>query len=589
MKKANPSFFTQIFLSIIGVILVLGILFSVNSIIHMRRMYYESVSRELLSTARAFSELYDHGSIADVDASLERMGRSNAIRYTLVRPDGVVVGDSHNDISDMDNHGTRSEIQDAFARGTGQEVRFSPTEKVKTKYVALRNDDGTVIRTSRHLDKLRESLWAHNTNLLMLFVILIAGSFLLSYILSRWISRPIEILKNRAERLGDEDIFTPLADRRISREIMDLSRIMDEASQTLKKRFNSVRKHKDRLRTILSEMIEGVIAVNKDREIFLINSRACHMLDIDCKDPRGMEYYKIIRHIEIQQIIDTLLAGNAVQAVVHEEITLGSGENEKVFRINGKALPHRDDVFLVIHDITTIKRLENMRRDFAGNVSHELRTPLTSIKGFVETLKSGALNDPDQAERFLTIIDREVNRLDTLIEDILTLSQVERREESREEADTESVTLTDFLDEILSRYEDKAKKYSVELRRDIAIDPDATVELRPTLFSMAVTNLLDNAIKYSGENAVVTLMVRSRHHDYALSVKDTGPGIDPRHHARLFERFYRVDKSRSRHMGGTGLGLSIVKHIVSLHGGELFLDSAPGRGSIFTVTINKPL
>ncbi|ERP31010.1 HAMP domain-containing sensor histidine kinase [Chitinivibrio alkaliphilus] len=593
MKKSNPSFFAQIFFSIMGLILVLGVLFSLNSIIHLRRMYFASVRRELVSTSEAFSRIYKESEISlfSMDSLLKKQYHDGGIRYTLIQPDGQVIADSHNDIDAMDNHKTRPEVRHAFASGWGYEVRFSATEGVHHKYVARRNNDGSITRTSRPLDQLLDSLWSYTASLILLFLFLGGVGLSLSFFLSRWISRPIEILKNRAEKLGEGDVFTPLADRRVSREIMDLSRILDRASQTLKKRFTSVRTHKDRLRTILSEMIEGVVAVNAERELFLINSRARQMLDISSDTSQGREYYKIIRHIEIQQIIDTLLAGDSVQTMIHEEVTLGRGENERIYRINGKALLDPGDVFLVIHDITALKRLENMRRDFAGNVSHELRTPLTSIKGFVETLKDGAITDPVQSVRFLTIIDEEVRRLNTLIEDILTLSRVEQQEEalSDNSADTERVNLCDFLNELYGLYTDRAKKYSVDLRKDIHLAPDPLVDIRPGLFSLAVKNLLDNAVKYSGENAVVTLRARERQDEYIVSVQDTGPGIDPVHHDRLFERFYRVDKSRSRHMGGTGLGLSIVKHIVSLHGGKIILESEPGQGSIFTITIHKPL
>ncbi|MGM0444494.1 MAG: sensor histidine kinase [Fibrobacterota bacterium] len=586
--KSKRSFFTQIFFCFFAIVVLLSVILYANTVTHLKDVYYSNIRRDLKSNALILSgilERVDTLSNQYIRYLVYELGQNTGTRFTIIDKSGVVVGDSYSRADTMENHGGRKEVIAAFSGDMGYRIRYSSTEKVDYMYLAVGIRDSLVVRCSRPLTRLERSIDYYNSKLLKLFVLIVVIVIIISLFLSRMMSKPMEVLKKSAANLGKGDFDTNF---RVTgpREIQELSDIMENAASVINLRFKAVKKHKQRINTILSEMVESVIAVNKNREIFLINTIARDMFDIRVDRIKGVNFYKVIRNVELQQVVDELLAGEPGMTITNRYIDLNVQGGKKTLQVNGKSIADNRDVVLVMHDITNLKRLENLRKDFAGNVSHELRTPFTAIKGFVETLKAGAIHDPEDARHFLTIIENEVNRLNTLIEDLLSLARIERREEAGDSDDFHPVRIGSVVESVHDGYMERAREESVTLQ--LEEDPraaDTEIFMNDSLLELALNNLVDNAIKYSGSNASVTLSLVRDDKYITLGVSDTGPGIPPEHRKRLFERFYRVDTSRSRSMGGTGLGLSIVKHIVSLHNGSVSIESSVGEGSTFIIKL----
>ena len=329
-------------------------------------------------------------------------------------------------------------------------------------------------------------------------------------------------------------------------------------------------------------MLEGVIAIDTEERIVSINQTAARLFEKEPTDCQGKSIQEIIRSPALQQFIRAAISNTNP---TEEDITVFQNE-ERVIGVKGSPIfdANQDQIgtLVVFHDVTQLRRLENMRRDFVANVSHEIKTPLTAIKGFVETLQQGKVEKKQEKERFLGIIQKHVDRLDAIIEDLLALSRIEQ-EDDKKEIQFQSVKIADVFQAAIQLCQPKAEKQNIHINLDC--EKDTTALLDPALIEQAVVNLLDNAIKFSEPGS--TIHVKSHHqgNEMILSVQDQGIGIAQKHLPRLFERFYRVDKARSRSMGGTGLGLAIVKHIAQAHGGHLTVDSKLGEGSHFSIHI----
>lgn len=335
---------------------------------------------------------------------------------------------------------------------------------------------------------------------------------------------------------------------------------------------------------ILSTMAEGVIVVDGDERIVRMNDAARFAMAPTMSDVKGRAVPEVVRNAEIQKFIRVVLSS---QETAEREITL-FGETERHLRVYGRPLKTDGSmgrrVLIVWTDISHLRHLETVRRDFVSNVSHELRTPITSIKGFVETLLDGAINDPAEARRFLEIIGRQAERLDAIFEDLLSLSRIEQGEESAS-ITLEHGDITEIARRAVENFERKALQKGVALALDggRALSP----RINATLLEQAVSNLIDNAINHTEKGGRITVTVGENPREYVVAVRDTGCGIDKAHLGRLFERFYRVDKARTRKAGGTGLGLAIVKHIAQIHGGQTAVESTVGEGSVFSILLPK--
>jgi len=349
----------------------------------------------------------------------------------------------------------------------------------------------------------------------------------------------------------------------------------------LDEKIRKITEQKNERDAILASMVEGVIAVDTAERLIGLNRAASEILALDASAVAGRYLQEACRVADLQQFVAAILRTQSTQ---EGQFSLPGPKARIVQALGSPLLGERGQnmgAVVVLHDITRLHELEIVRRDFVANVSHELRTPITSIKGFVETLLDGSMDNAEQTGRFLSIIARQTDRLDAIITDLLTLSDLEQS--SRGAIGRQPTDLRTLLQAAIELVEQKAKAAQVTI--PLRCDSELVVTVNPPLLEQAVVNLLDNAIKYSNRGGVVEVTAQTLDRGFSVSVKDHGCGIEKQHFPRLFERFYRVDRARSRELGGTGLGLSIVKHIVSVHGGQVYVESTPGKGSIFTIVV----
>ena len=354
---------------------------------------------------------------------------------------------------------------------------------------------------------------------------------------------------------------------------------LNSTLELLKKRIHSLENENSRIHAILNSMIEGVIAVDKDTRVLSLNPSADKIFNITSSRPLGKIFLEVFPNNDVAEVIAQVLGKGEF---ISKELAL-IWPVQKVFQVNASPIFESGVVsscLLVIHDISEIRRLETMRRDFVANVSHELKTPLTSIKGFVETLLEGALQDKENSIVFLNIVNNHVDRLNTLIDDLLELSHLESKEMV---LNKEAFKLSGLVNEVVLGFKSQAKKKGVEIKSDLP--PDLEILADRSKIEQVFNNLIHNAVKYNKDNGFVRIYSEQLMDKIKITVEDSGSGIPAKDILRIFERFYRVDKARSRELGGTGLGLSIVKHIVELHSGSVGVESTEGIGSTFFFTI----
>ena len=367
-----------------------------------------------------------------------------------------------------------------------------------------------------------------------------------------------------------------------SEEIEGLSESLSLMAEELRIRMEQMSRQQNEMKAVFSSMTEGVIALDMEEHVLGMNQAAAGILKCDLKSARGRDIQEVVRNTALHSFIrETLQARNSIEKDIP---TTSNGEG----LLNGHGTILRDEVgkqigaLIVLNDVTRLRKLENIRRDFVSNVSHEIKTPITAIKGFVETLRDGAVKNPEDATRFLGIIEKHVDRLAAIIEDLLNLSKIEQESEKKGISLVES-RMCDILQNALQICHVAVANKRIEIDTSCADSIEASVD--PTLLEQAIVNLLDNAVKYSDDGGTIRLRVTREKDFIVIAVQDHGVGISRKHLPRLFERFYRVDKARSRQLGGTGLGLAIVKHIVQAHGGDITVDSTLGKGSIFSIRL----
>ncbi|MGP0566959.1 MULTISPECIES: two-component system histidine kinase PnpS [unclassified Nitrospina] len=514
----------------------------------------------------------------------DELSRAGGMRVTVITVKGDVIADSHRDPSQMDNHGSRPEVVKALKGGHGSSQRYSHTVKEELMYVAVpyrHNGQVTgVVRTALPLTLIHETLEGITYKIALAGLVIALIATPISLFVSRRISRPLLAMKEHAERFASGDLRSRIHVEG-PQDIDNLADALNTMAAQLDDRIRTITAQHNEQEAILASMVEGVIAVDSDEAIISINQSAAEFLEVRVEDAQGRSVPEVFRHSQIQQFIRKALKS---REPVESDLVLDRPDNEWYLQAVGTVLKDAGDTtigaVIVLNDVTRLRRLENMRRDFVANVSHELRTPITSIKGFVETLLSGALNEPDNADRFLQIVARQADRLNAIIDDLLSLSRIEQDSE-REGIVIKETGLRQLLETAIQQCNARALEKNIVIELDC--DPELKVALNPPLMEQAVVNLVDNAIKYSGEDTTVRVAAAASHQQVVVSVKDQGRGIESEHLPRLFERFYRVDKARSRQMGGTGLGLAIVKHIAQAHGGKVSVKSKVGEGSVFHI------
>ena len=485
----------------------------------------------------------------------------------------------------MDNHRDRPEIVSARTRTVGSSTRHSRTLNRKMMYVAVpvKKENRLVgyIRTAIGVETIDIALREVRLRIALSALAIAIFGAILSFLAARRIAGPIKEIEKGAQCFarGELDCRVPISNLT---EIGSLSETLNQMAGELQDRIHTITAQKNELEAVLSSMVEGVLAVDMDEKIMSMNHAAAQFFGCQAKAAVGRSIQEVVRNTDLQRFVRKALSG---EARVEQDIALFS-EGERIFDAHGTPLrgagERREGTLIVLEDVTRLRRLENIRKDFVANVSHEIKTPITAIKGFVETLGDGAMEKPEDAKRFLGIIEKHVDRLEAIIEDLLSLSRIEQEAE-KEEILLANHPIRDVLASAIQVCQPKAKKKKVTI--SLSCSDDLRAEINTTLLEQAVVNLLDNAIKYSHVDSEIKVSAKQNDQDIRIHVRDQGIGIEKQHLPRLFERFYRVDKARSRKLGGTGLGLAIVKHILQVHRGSVDVDSVPGKGTTFIISL----
>jgi two-component system phosphate regulon sensor histidine kinase PhoR len=557
----------------------------------IRSQSYELQQQDLLERARLLApqvqELVASGSVNRLDDYLKRQGPIANTRITVILPDGTVLADSDVDPRRMDNHGDRPEVRQALATGRGKVIRPSRTMEAEMVFSALLLEEHSrplaVVRTSVPLRTLHAQMLSvyrplllSGLGLALLAALLVLGS-------TRRITRPLEAMRHAADLYASGSLSFRVEPSGIS-EFNSLSQAMNRMAGSLEEKIDSLARERNIRDALLDSMAEGVIGLDRQGSILFSNRAAVRLLGLPGDRITGRPLSDCLR-TELQP---TLLPALAERGARELELEWEPGDLRTLaLGVTGlHDLADREiGTLVVFSEITRMRRLEKVREDFVANVSHELRTPITSIRGFVENLNEGALEDPALARRFLGIIERQVVRLSSIIDDLLALSRIERDEQERQ-LDLQPVNLCLLATEVLDLCSVQAARQQVRL--DLECPPGTTWSVDEQMLQRALINLVENAVKYSPPEARVGVRIRVESGGLVIQVQDQGPGIAPEHLPRLFERFYVVDRARSRSLGGTGLGLSIVKHIARAHGGRVAVESRPGQGALFTLQLPAP-
>lgn len=527
---------------------------------------------------------------AVIDAMADRVGDDIHARVTVINPEGLVLGDSYESgegLRRMDNHATRPEVRQALTGGIGSSVRFSDTVGIRMLNLALSvHSQGP---ESRLLGVVRLSLpltdiEARHRALRGLLAAALGGAFLLSlaasYLVARSITRPLGEIVAAARRMAHGE-FQGKIRARSDDEIADLAGVLNQMAAAVEETIQALKDDRAKMAATLTSMQEGVTVLASDGTVRLVNPAMERMVGRRETEVLGRTYLEVIRHPRLNEFITQVLAQGIASST---EITLVAGP-ERTFQVQASPLAQGSDqspgLVLVFHDITDLRRLEQVRKDFVANVSHELRTPLTAIKGYAEALQDSSQDDPAQRNRFLEIIRTHTDRLNLIITDLLLLSRIESGQVPLKR---EPVGIPALMDRTLGllRHLIEQKQHKVVTAMPHGLPPVLGDEEQ---LGQVFTNLLDNAVKYTPDHGTITVTAEAAQDMVEVAVEDTGIGVPPKDLPRIFERFYRVDKARSRELGGTGLGLAIVKHVVEGHGGAVSVDSLPSQGTRFLVRL----
>ncbi len=576
-----PSFLLIIAISVIGVAW-----YGSQS---LRKFYLKHVAEDLESRAHLIENQIETKlagqEFGELDSLCKQIGAASSTRITVILPNGEVAADSDEEPERMKNHSDRPEFKDALKGSSGKSIRLSETLGKRMMYLAIPLEkDGkvsAVVRTSMPVTAIDEALGDIYGKLFWSGVIIAVFAAAISLVISKKISKPVEQMTEVAKHFasGDLDMRLGIPD---GVELAELAKALNEMARQLNSRIDTITEERNQIEAILSGMVEGVVAVDSSGNIVSINKAAANLLGVGETSSQGRSVEEVVRNPELQEYIKNILENK--QAAETDRLVLNEGG--RFLQLYGSTLTDNkggnSGAVLVLHDVTRTRQLEEVRRDFVANVSHELKTPVTSIKGFVETLLEGAINEPGQARRFLEIIAKHSDRLNAIIEDLLSLSRLEEDSEKRRlsfERTSIKQALVSAIE--LSTVKAEGKQITVEL----SCGEDITAKINPALIEQAVLNLVDNAIKYSRNNSKIEVKAEKKEGKVLITVSDEGCGIEKEHLERIFERFYVVDKGRSRKLGGTGLGLSIVKHIAQVHGGHVEVESTLGKGSAFTIRL----
>ena len=588
MKRLWFRIASAFFILILVLIIILGFFLAAL----LKNAYTDMTRNHLVENAQMVTQLIVASDSYDEREQLQELIKNFEqpiqMRFTVVDTEGVVIADSENDPEEMNNHFDRPEIQDVLEQNEafGESIRYSTTQDFNMMYVALplvaEGETVGAVRTSLSLgviDEAMNRLW-FSLSIALGLMFLIAA--IASTLLARSITRPIDSIMNVTSRLRRND-YSSRVNTEAKGEIGDLSQSINALAASLQRQMKEIEENEQQLTSIISNMVSGVMLVNQDGKVVLLNSAMERFLSQHKGNLIGQSYEKVGERFALSPHIHAVFETNEK---VHEEVH-SYYPQERIMDAHlapyyGQGWQQRG-VIVVLHDITEIRRLEKMRSDFVANVSHELKTPVTSVRGFSETLMSGEVTDEETTKQFLKIIHDESQRLDRLIRDLLNLSKIERQ---KMPLNLETLNMTALVHEVSVILQGAIEEKQTKL---VLPDPSKNVYLQgdEDRLRQIILNLVGNGINYTAEGGTVTVSLKENVEKVRLIIQDDGIGIPEESLPRIFERFYRVDRARSRHSGGTGLGLAIVKHLIESHHGEIEVESREGEGTTFTVILPK--
>jgi two-component system phosphate regulon sensor histidine kinase PhoR len=586
---SRKSMIWQIFPQYLILILISLSIVALYSSDALKNLFIQRTRLDLESSGRLIGRLLTQQikqvEIETINQEIHGLATAHHIRITIILPDGRVIADSEENYQIMENHADRPEIIEAYHGRMGSSIRFSYTLNLDMLYVAVpvfhENQVIAVVRTSMPSSDLSQALQAIYRKIIFLGLLVILAAGFIGFLYVTHLNKPIQTLKTGAQKIGNGEL-----DHRIyisrPEELKLLSEAMNHMAAQLKSRINVITEQRNELEAVLSSMVEAVMVIDNEEKIIRINQAMAKLININHEAVMGKKLHEIIRNINLQRFIRNTLNSNDVQDA---EFNI-AGITECIVQAHGTLLWDAAGKsiggLIVLNDVTRQKALEKVRREFVANVSHELKTPITAIQGFVETLQEGAIHDNTKGPEFLSIIMKHTDRLNKIIEDLLDLSRIEQESE-KDEIMLQPVAIQDILEEVITLCLNQATEKQIQLKHEF--EPGLMANINKPLLIQAIVNILDNAIKYSPSQSMILIQTCRKDRHICILVKDTGPGIPEKDLSRIFERFYRVDKTRSRHLGGTGLGLSIVKHIALAHHGSVSVESKLDEGSTFIMML----
>ncbi|MCK4797589.1 MAG: HAMP domain-containing protein [Spirochaetes bacterium] len=572
----NKSFFFNLFIQYIIIIIIFAIIILTVSYGITKRNYINNLVDELKSNTVLLEEIVKNDLVKNdfnsINKKINLIGKRLTKRITIIKTNGYVVADSKEDYKRMSNHIDRPEIIEALNSKIGQAIRFSDTLKLNMLYVAApikyKNEIIGINRISICIKDINEIIRGFRTKILIITFFLIIIALIFAFFMSRKFTSPIKLLSDASKQVAKGDFNIKLY-LNSNNEIKILTQNFNHMTLKLHDLFNELDYEKEELKSIITSMKEGIIIIDNSGKIIRTNSSFTEL--IDNKDVTDKYYWEIIRDSEIISFIKkfNINKKNIVKEIYYED---------KILFCSINPLVSKKGFVLIFYDITELKNLENIKKDFISNVSHELRTPLTAIKGFAETLLE---EEADKNKiKYLKIIERHTERLINIVADLLQLSNLE--EDKKNKLDIEKVNIKTIVENVLVMFENRIKLKNLDI--EIQIDDNLEkIECDSFKLEQIFINLIDNAIKYTDKGSIKILISSIDDKMVKIEIVDTGIGIPKKDISRVFERFYVVDKSRSKKNGGTGLGLSIVKHNVLLHNGDIKIYSRLNKGTSFII------
>ena len=574
MKK---TIFIKIFTGYVLIIALMTGGVSVMAYRIIKNHHIETLTGQLeklaIVTGHSIQELYARREQASLDRMIKKLGPEIGTRITVIDQNGTVLADSEGDPLGMENHSSRQEVTQALGGQIGVSQRYSTTLKNAMLYVAVPltqagSVDG-IVRMSCPASDIQHWLSQLKVQIVQIALLVILLAVICSLLVARKLSAPIAKLRRASRQIAEGDfsvrVFVDSRD-----EVYDFAESFNYMTGKIRELFDEVSLKQGQLKSIIRSLHEGLLVIDHAGRVIMCNESLARMAGFEPGDAPGKFYWELLRVVRLEDIVETFRASGG--SSLHEVRLEG-----KTCLVNVSLITELNALVMTFLDVSEAKNVERMKRDFVVNVSHELRTPLTAIKGFVETLQEESASADHQ--HYLGIIRRHTDRLINIVKDLMLLSSLEHEQE----LELEKVNVKGIAEQVKKIYIDRLKEKDLYLNIE-AENGSLIARVDPFKLEQVFINLIDNAIKYTEAGGITIRMERSQY-GLVISVADTGIGIDAVHLPKLFERFYVVDKSRSRKVGGTGLGLSIVKHIVLLHGGSITVASTPGSGTTFTVTL----